>query len=89
MIFFDSLYSDIFFLIDQSIPPGLHVQMNLQTGVRNAKLIENNKNSITNDLAITHSNKSEDIVSTYKLDFTINLSDSQTFFIIFHLVFTE
>uniref|UniRef100_A0A2H8TXF8 Nucleotide exchange factor SIL1 n=1 Tax=Melanaphis sacchari TaxID=742174 RepID=A0A2H8TXF8_9HEMI len=39
----------------QPIPPGLHVQIDLQTGEKKAKLMEDNGNNKTNSLAITDS----------------------------------
>uniref|UniRef100_A0A2S2PTG5 Nucleotide exchange factor SIL1 n=1 Tax=Schizaphis graminum TaxID=13262 RepID=A0A2S2PTG5_SCHGA len=44
---------------DQPIPPGLHVQIDLQTGEKKAKLMEDNINNKSNSLAITDSNKPE------------------------------
>lgn len=37
------------FSLGQAIPPGLHVRLNLQTGLREAKFLDNNKAS-SNDL---------------------------------------
>lgn len=50
------------FSLDQPIPPGLHVQIDLKTGEKKAKLMEGNVNAKTNSLAISHVNKSEDMV---------------------------
>lgn len=55
---------DVFFS-DQAIPPGLHVQINLQTGVKRAKLLEDDKNDKTHSLAIMPSNNSENNVSIF------------------------
>jgi len=49
--------------LDQPIPPGLHVQVNLETGVKRAKLIDKNENDNTNNLSIVKSNKTDNIVS--------------------------
>ncbi|XP_026812586.1 nucleotide exchange factor SIL1 [Rhopalosiphum maidis] len=46
---------------DQPIPPGLHVQIDLQTGEKKAKLMEDNINNKSNSLAITDSNKPENL----------------------------
>lgn len=42
---------------DQPIPPGLHVQIDLQTGEKKAKLMEGNINNKSNSLAFTDSHK--------------------------------
>lgn len=50
----------------QQIPPGLHIEMNLETGEKRAKLlepIEDNTNDKIKSLAITNVNASDDTVS--------------------------
>lgn len=47
---------------DQLIPPGLHIQIDLQTGEKKVKLMEGNTNNKSNSLAITDSNNSENIL---------------------------
>ncbi|VVC32193.1 Hypothetical protein CINCED_3A008175 [Cinara cedri] len=46
---------------DQPIPPGLHVQIDLKTGEKKAKLIDGHDNIKTNDLSILASNLSENL----------------------------
>lgn len=46
--------------LGQAIPPGLHVRLNLQTGLREAKLLEsNNPKPSSNDLVPVSSNNDE------------------------------
>lgn len=50
----------------QQIPPGLHIEMNLETGEKRAKLlepVEDNTNNKIKSLAITNVNTSDGIVS--------------------------
>lgn len=49
---------------DQLIPPGLHIQIDLQTGEKKAKLMEDNKKNNTNSLAITDSSEPKNIKDT-------------------------
>lgn len=50
----------------QQIPPGLHIEMNLETGEKRAKLlepVEDNTNNKIKSLAIANVNTSDDTVS--------------------------
>ncbi|XP_001943966.2 nucleotide exchange factor SIL1 [Acyrthosiphon pisum] len=49
---------------DQLIPPGLHIQIDLQTGEKKVKLMEDNNKNNTNSLAITDSSKPKNIEDT-------------------------
>lgn len=54
------------------IPPGLQVQIDLQTGEKKAKLMEDNKKNNTNSLAITDSSKPENIVCNLCIVLKVN-----------------
>lgn len=54
------------------IPSGLHVQIDLQTGEKKAKLMEENKKNNRNSLAMTESSKPENIVCNLCIVLKVN-----------------
>lgn len=48
-------------LIDQSIPQGLHIRINLQTGLKEAKLLNDRKKIDENPLSVQFEDQKEDI----------------------------
>ena len=56
--------------LGQAIPPGLHIRLNLQTGLREAKLLEGTEQKSSSNDLVPVSNDSEDqeIISKQRLE---------------------
>ena len=48
------------FVVGQAVPPGLHIRLNLETGVREAKLLEHDKQKTSSNNIIPISSPDEE-----------------------------